>query len=368
MATSYPGDSTIAAPPVVDQNGQGLAYSKFFDSAYSNPPAAGINGDSTAFANQTFAPGQTTPDGLHPLSIQPDAPQPIDATGSQQAMAQPQDNAAMPQGGPLPMDASATPQALNPGDVAGQAQPATPEAAVAQLEQHLQGSLNKVLELGTSGHLMDKPEDQQAFRAALTDLIQTAEVLGAAESSKLGGAPPAAEAAPAPAGQGAGAPPEAAPAPAGESAATPPGAAQTPDGQGSAMPPEAMATGTDVQQQPAVNTSSGPLEANPYEPQVPPSPADAAASQPSFAPGGNAPLDMLQTQLKSQLDQLMSFIGPTFSPSASPDGSPANNGNADNFKTALINIVATAEQIGAKGSQAGQPTQPTQPTQPSSGT
>jgi hypothetical protein len=103
--------------------------------------------------------------------------------------------------------------------------------------------------------------------------------------------------------------------------------------------------------------NGGQFAVNPYEPQVPPVSSDAMATSQNFAPLGTDQLTQLQDQLGSQLTQLMSFTSATPMNTSLPSGSPLQGGNVDNFKTALLNVVKTAEQIGSVA-QTSQPAQP----------
>jgi hypothetical protein len=97
-----------------------------------------------------------------------------------------------------------------------------------------------------------------------------------------------------------------------------------------------------------------PLEQNPYEPQVPPVSPDqmqfAGQEQPvqptgeQVVPQGSD-LGQMQDQLHSQVQQLLTLAAQA-QPSA---GNPADSGTVDNFKTALLNVVKTAHEIGAQG-------------------
>ncbi len=57
---------------------------------------------------------------------------------------------------------------------AAQLEASTPEEALAQVEQHLTQKFDEVVQLGTA-----TPLDQEKFGAAVTELVQTAELMGA---------------------------------------------------------------------------------------------------------------------------------------------------------------------------------------------
>ena len=115
----------------------------------------------------------------------------------------------------------------------------------------------------------------------------------------------------------------------------------------------------------AVGPNGGQLQVNPYEPQVPPVSSESMAAPQDFTPPANDQMAQLQDQLGSQITQLMSFASAAPVNTSLPAGSPSQGGNVDNFKTALLNVVKTAETIGSVG-QTSQSTQPDQSTQANS--
>ncbi len=376
---AYPSDSTIAAPQVGDQSGQGSSYAAFHDQVYALPGAATGN-ESTMYANQSFAPDQSTGGVLPPFEGVP-----ADAVGALPGQELPVDAVAVQPGDTLPSDVTPAQTGINPWDtyvmdssaIAGQPdatqleggspegvlpEGASPEAQIAQLQQHLQDSIEEVVQLGTSGQMTGTQEELEQFTAALTEVVQTAEILGALTAPAGDAMPTDGSAMPA---DGSAMPTDGSAMPADGSAMPTDGSAMPADGSampadGSAMPTDGSAMPTDgsaMPTQPALEYPAGEqLQENPYELQGDVAPPDGFNTQQAFQPTGSPEIDMLQAKLGSQVEQLMSFIAAPGADPASP-ASSSQTGNADNFKMALKNIVQTAQELGAK-SQLAQGTQP----------
>ena len=445
-------DSTYSTQPVGD-TGQGNSSAALLEQAYQFPVSGAAGGDSSLYANQSFAPPSTA-DSLPPLSIDSEtgtdqngivgqsAGMPLDASAAlppgelngSQTGANPWDTYTMnpvaelgDTTGAQPVDASG---AL-PSDASG-AVPEVPstEQVIPQLEQQLQAQFEEVVQLGTSGDL-NQPETQAQLHTALNSLLETAVNLGAAKEMAESGAalPTAGEAQPVDAsaqagyeaGRQAGAeampvdptlqagaeampvdptmqagaeampvdptmqagaeampaeamPAEAMPAEAMPAEAMPAEAMPAEAMPAEAMPAEAMPAGALPTEgmapaevpYAAGQTDAAPLEVNPYEPQVPPvSPESFATYDPAQVaePGQGLPmgtqpamgtqqapvdLNLMHDQLQSQVEQLLT-IATQVQPSTGNPADAANSGTVDNFKTALLNAVKTAHDIGAQG-------------------
>ncbi len=264
----------------------------------------------------------------------------------------------------------------------------SPEQAIPQLEQALQTQFDEVVKLGTSGDL-SQPEAQAQLQTALNTLLETAVKLGAAREFVQGGQGgqtsaeqiPAEQQVPAaqmpteqqmpaeqvatgqvPAEQQVSAeqlPAEQLPAGQMPSEQQMPAEQQVPAEQpvpAEQMPQEALPTDStaSLPEGAAGQTDVAPLEQNPYEPQVSPVSPDqmqfAGQEQPAQTTGEQvvpqgSDLGQMQDQLHSQVQQLLTLAAQA-QPSAA---NPADSGTVDNFKTALLNVVKTAHEIGAQG-------------------
>lgn len=334
---NYPSDSTYAVQPVGDTGNN--ASAAFLDQVYPVPPNGAAGGDNSISANPAFAPA-TADDLLPALTLAPEthgdsganfdpsgqSPSEVNTTGVTTEL-------SAAQTGVNPWDTYVMdPVAETRGAVDVAPEKIDPSQVVPQLEQSLQTQFDEVVKLGTSSDL-STPEAQTQLQTALNGLLETAVKLGAARELTQG-----AEAVPT----------ESVPA--------------------EAMPTEAMPSDstTSLPQGVGGQPDVAPLDENPYEPQVPPvapealadstnhseslSPAQeqyAATEQPVPAaqPTGTAgDAGLMQDQLKSQVEQILNLAV-----QAQPNAGNANSGVVDNFKTALLNAVKTAHEIGAQG-------------------
>jgi|GEM_PF-6182667 len=468
-------DSTYSTQPVGD-TGQGNSSAALLEQAYQFPVSGATGGDSSMYANQSFAPPNTA-ESLPPLSIDSETGTDQNGIVGQSAGMPLDTSAALPPGdlngaqsGANPWDTYVMNPAAELGDTTG-AQPVdasgalpsdasgalpsdasgalpevpSPEQVIPQLEQQLQAQFEEVVQLGTSGDL-NQPETQAQLHTALNSLLETAVNLGAAKEMAESGAalPTAGEAQPVDAsaqagyeaGRQAGAeampvdptmqagaeampvdptmqagaeampvdptmqagaeampvdptmqagaeaeampaeampaeamPAEAMPAEAMPAEAMPAEAMPAEAMPAEAMPAEALPTeGMAPAEVPyaAGQTDAAPLEVNPYEPQVPPvSPESFATYDPAqvAVPGQGLPmgtqpavgtqqtpvdLNLMHDQLQSQVEQLLT-IATQVQPNTGNPADAANSGTVDNFKTALLNAVKTAHDIGAQG-------------------
>jgi len=347
---NYPSDSTYAVQPVGDTGNN--ASAAFLDQVYPVPPSGTASGDSSISANPTFAPSNTH-DLLPSLTLAPETHGDSRANFDPLGQSPSEVNASF-----SPTEVSAAQTGVNPwdtyvmdpvaetrGTTDAAPEKIDPSQVVPQLEQSLQTQFDEVVKLGTSSDL-STPEAQAQLQTALNDLLETAVKLGAARELTQGVEAVPAESVPAEAMPSEAMPSEAMPSEAMPSEAMP--------GDSTTSLPEVVAGQTDV----------APLDENPYEPQVPPvapaalgdstseslSPAQeqyAATEQPVPAPqptGTAGDAGLKQDQLKSQVEQILNLAV-----QAQPNAGNANSGIVDNFKTALLNAVKTAHEIGAQG-------------------